>query len=244
MQNLPQELMETLHTDKKLRNEIASAIRCYTKDSVFKHHKTVSFPKEYLVTPEQIEFAKEIKESERLRLIEEKKNNNSITFINMGGTFESDPGFLNYHRMRAYFTNKNGRKFFIEVGSHLDKKFMRVDFSVDKDLEKTHMDLQEKTFDAYCEAKNKLNSTFIRNKTAEEVQELNENVSRLLEENRKAHGQPYYNYKNLEHKTKISYTESDLLDLINTNFDCNFQSVEVDRFDLNPDDTKIINISK
>lgn len=241
MQKLPIELMETLTTNKKLRNQIANAIKQCDKNGHFKFFKTVSYPLSYIVTQEQINTARKAKEEAVNKLLSTKHS--SITFIDMGANFINEPGYLNSHRMRCYFTNNVGKHYFLEVGTALNKKEMRIDFAIDMDLKLECETLRNETFAKYLEAKNSLNYAFIRTATKEQISTAKQEIDKALEENRKASGQPYYNFKGLERRTGTPYTEESLLKLINEEFDCSFTSIEIDLYDLSPDETKIINVS-
>lgn len=242
IQELPIDLIETLETNKELRNSIASAHRCYTKDFTFKYYKALYYPIDYIVTEQQIEFARQIKE----KAIQEalKQNKGIITFINMAMSFKNEIGYIDSYRMRCYFYNNYGKQFFLEVGVSLDKKIMRIDHAIDKDMELEWSTKQINTFRAYKEANKKKNYISLKTSTEEELREINKEIDLCKAEYMKySNKQPYNNYKGLERNNTnvLEYTNDCLLNLINNEFDCSFKELRIDHYDLSPNHTKLIN---
>ena len=125
--------LQDLATNPKLRNEVAFAHACHTSPSTgskYKHHKTCSWPVEYIVTQEQIKYAQELREEQKKSLIERLENSpETIVFHGMGMNFdhnyEKDKENTRYRenirksdvqnfRVRAYFM-VNDTKYFVEV---------------------------------------------------------------------------------------------------------------------------------
>lgn len=111
---------------------------CEGCDKYGKHlyYRTVTFPVEYYVTAEQIETAKK----EHARRHREELDNlkpGELAFVAMGMDFygeqlEDSP---NNHRIRCYFRNDAGHRYFIELTATMDNRHYYVDFSVDAELE-------------------------------------------------------------------------------------------------------------
>jgi hypothetical protein len=127
---LTDEKLQGIYTDKKLRNEVAYAHGCYSAfpNSQFKHFSTCSYPVSYIVTEKQIELAK--LEVERSKKETQERYKNSLLFVGMGMTYKTDT-YIGNHRIRTEFINKDGRKFFVEFGTAVNKEYTRCDFAID-----------------------------------------------------------------------------------------------------------------
>lgn len=128
------ERFQDIFTDEQLRNRVAYAHwRCDAKGNR-KEQITCSFPKTYIVTPEQIEAAKaEIQRAKKARLT---SLGNKLVLVGMGMTY--DPRYEDdvcNHRIRTEFQNAQGRRFFIEVGT-AGAENMRIDHAIDRTREK------------------------------------------------------------------------------------------------------------
>ena len=138
MQELTKEEFNSFIEDNDLKiiNEVAFAYGCANAQGVHKHFKAFGhYPKEYIVTKEQINTAKRIRTQKQKEAIKEHRKNNSLVFIGMGMTFEAKEGFINNHRIRASFINDEGIMCFIEVGALAkDKSLMRCDHSIFNNL--------------------------------------------------------------------------------------------------------------
>ncbi len=132
LKELTNEKFKEIYTNEKFRNEVAYAHGCYTSEGSFKYKKTCSYPDEYLVTDEQIEKATQLIKKRKQEVIKENKGN--IVFVGMGMTYETDEEIGN-HRIRAEFTNKQGRRFFIEFAKGCNGCSTRIDHSIDRTLE-------------------------------------------------------------------------------------------------------------
>jgi hypothetical protein len=130
-ETLTNEKLQDIYTDKKFRNEVAYAHGCYDKDGVFKYKQTCSYPVTYIVTDEQIALA--AAELERSQKETKERYKNSLLFIGMGMTYETDTDIGNY-RIRTEFFNKKGHRFFVEFGAAVDHAYTRCDFSIDREL--------------------------------------------------------------------------------------------------------------
>ena len=127
---LTDEKLQEIYTDKKFRNQVAYAHACYSAapNSQFKYRETCSYPVRWIVTDEQIELAK--KEFERSQKETQEKYKNSLLFIGMGMTYDTDTDIGNY-RIRTEFINKHGKKFFVEFGTAVNKEYTRCDHSIE-----------------------------------------------------------------------------------------------------------------
>lgn len=114
MRTLTEEKFQTIFTDEKFRNQVASAHKSYTSDRVFKHFKTSSYPIEYIVTEEQIEKAQIERELSQIKCLEE--NRNKLLFVGMGMPCEKEGrSDVTNHRIRTTFLNNKGEKFLVEI---------------------------------------------------------------------------------------------------------------------------------
>ena len=127
---LTDEKLQDIYTNKKFRNEVAYAHACYTAypSNQFKYRQTCSYPVRWIVTDEQIALAN--KELERSKAETKERYQNSLLFVGMGMTYETDTDIGN-HRIRTEFVNKDGRKFFVEFGTAVNKEYTRCDFAID-----------------------------------------------------------------------------------------------------------------
>jgi hypothetical protein len=193
---LTAEKLTEIYSNEKLRNAVAYAHICADSKGNFKHYKALMYPISYIVTKEQIEEAK--KELENAKKEYLKNYANKLVLIGMGMEYpERYPDDVCNHRVRGEFLNKYGKKYFIEFGTGRITGEMRIDHSIDRDLEEQTKDSSK---------------------------------------------QPYNNCKNLERrKFYPKYTKTDILELINREFECNFKEIVIDNHTLSPDE--IISVS-
>jgi hypothetical protein len=129
---LTDEKLQDIYTDKKFRNQVAYAHGCYSAfpNSKFKYKQTCSHPDRWIVTEEQIALA--LKELERSQAETAERYKNSLLFVGMGMTYETETDIGNY-RIRTEFLNKDGHQFFVEFGTAVDHEYTRCDFSIDRE---------------------------------------------------------------------------------------------------------------
>jgi hypothetical protein len=196
LQVLTEEKFLEIYTNEKLRNAVAYAHICNDSKGNFLHRKALMFPISYKVTNEQVEAANiELNKAKEKAKVE---NIGKLVFIGMGMEYpERYPNDVCNHRVRGEFINKYGKKYFIEFGTGRITGEMRIDHSIDRDLE---------------------------------------------EQNKDKSKQQYNNCKDLERrKFYPKYTKTDILELINKEFDCNFKEVVIDNYTLSPNE--IISVS-
>jgi len=104
---------QLIKQDKWIR-EISHAVGCYDKNHNFKHYRTVSYPDEYIVTKEQIAEAKKHYQRRHDEVLADIKKGD-LVFVAMGCDYQSKyENAVNNHRMRCYFRDINGHRYFIE----------------------------------------------------------------------------------------------------------------------------------
>lgn len=219
-QELTNEQFQDIYTSEKFRNEVATAHKCMAKESKFSHFESCSYPIRYKVTEEQINEAKRVKEESKKKAI--KNVANKLVFVAMGGDYEPryNDDVCN-HRIRTTFLNPEGKKFFIEFGRGREDE-IRIDHSIDRDLQ-----------NYYEKQSSNVRDEINRNGGFHKVAQSDP----LMLDYKKYQGQPYQNYKGLERiNLTEKYTLQNLLKLVNENFECNFKEIEVDKFNLSPDD--------
>lgn len=111
---LTPEKLQEIYTDESFRNAVAYAHQCCDKDGNFKHFETCTYPIRYKVTVYQIQEA----QTEMDRVISERLRSlgNKLVFVGMGMTYAAEfEGDVCNHRIRTYFENAAGTKFFIEL---------------------------------------------------------------------------------------------------------------------------------
>lgn len=196
LQVLTEEKFLEIYNNEKLRNAVATAHKCYDSKGNFLYRKALMFPISYRVTNEQVEAANsELNKAKEKAKVE---NIGKLVLIGMGMEYpERYPDDVCNHRVRGEFLNKYCKKYFIEFGTGRKEGEMRVDHSIDRDLEEQTKDSSK---------------------------------------------QPYNNCKNLERrKLYPKYTKTDILELINREFECNFKEIVIDNYTLSPDE--IISVS-
>lgn len=210
--------MQEIYSNEKKRNAIAYAHQCADKYGNFLHFSTCEYPTRRIVTAEQIREAQaEIKRSKAEKI---KTLGNKLVFVGMGCDYE--PRFIDdvcNHRIRTNFKNKDGKTFFIEVGTGRGEN-LRVDHAIDKDLQNEY----DAKSSEYAEKRN----------ACERGSAQWHKYHELFKEYLK---QPYNNYNGVERMGDgIKYTFANVLKLVNENFNCNFQEMEVDAYTLTTDD--------
>lgn len=139
LQLMTHEIMQGIYSSEKFRNAVAYAHGCYTSDMKFKHFKAMDYPRNYIVTPEQIEEAKKEKERAKVELL--KTLGNKLVFVGMGMTYESKyEGDPCNHRIRTEIINNKGIRFFIEIGTGYNGMKMRVDHSINRTIQDSYND--------------------------------------------------------------------------------------------------------
>ncbi len=215
---LTPEKFQEIYTNEQFRNQVATAHSCCDKGGVHKFWKTCSYPIEYVVTEVQKAFAKE--ECQRAKKQAIKDNKGKLMFVGMGCTYdERYPDDVCNHRIRTEFVNSKGHKFFIEFGTG-NKDQMRIDHAVDRVMENEY---GEKVNDLY--------------KKLEPVERYSKQWYAIKDEIKTYQGQPYYNYKGLEHmKDMPQYTKANVLEIVNSYFDCKFSEIVIDNYNVSTDD--------
>lgn len=150
---LTDEKFQNIYTDKKLRNQVASAGGCYTvfPELKFKHYATVSYPIQYIVTKEQIEAAKAEWKRDSDEILKENKNH--LLFKTMGMR-RGIKGEIDNHRIRVEFVNSKGNEYFIEICPSHYKWLgdIHVTHSIDRTLQKEmgdRVDCQKHFYNAF-----------------------------------------------------------------------------------------------
>lgn len=219
---LSEEKFQEIYTNEEFRNAVAMPVKCCYADGRFKHFETVTYPQRWIVTEEQSAKAKTEKQRARVETIE--NNRGKLLFVGMGCTYESrfNDDVCN-HRIRTEFLNAEGKKYFLEFGTGRGEE-MRIDHSIDRDLEDFHKQKQ----------------SFYSDKMRNEKQG-SPVWNELLQKRREWDSQPYHNYNNLERAAiDLKYTLQNVLKVVNENFNCNFTECVVDNYNVSPDDVLCI----
>ncbi len=129
VENLTFEKFREIYSNKKLRNTVAYAHARYDSNVEFKYYKALCYPKEYIVSQEQINEAKKVLQDDKNKILN--SLNNDLVFVGMGMTYDKrfDDDVCN-HRIRTSFVNVKNKKCFIEF-SRRDKDNCTYSFSVD-----------------------------------------------------------------------------------------------------------------
>lgn len=219
-QPITAEKFAEIYKSESLRNGIANAHKCLDKYHNFKHFQALHKLERFIVTPEQIQEAQNERERAKKEII--KNLSNKLVFVGMGCEYSEryDDDVCN-HRIRTEITNPDGKKYFIEVGTW-GEELTHFDFVIDRDLQNEY----ERKAEFWRE----------KIKSAGGFGKLSQQHPYLLEL-KKYQEQPYYwNKKHLWKDLKIKYTKTNILEVVNMLFDCNFKEIEIDNFNLSTDD--------
>ena len=209
-----------IYKNESLRNAVANAHKCLDSNSKFKHFQALEGLKRYIVTEQQIKAA----QTEKARAKAERIANldNKLVFVAMGCDYsERYTDDVCCHRIRTYITNPEGKKYFIEVGTW-GEELTRFDFVIDEDMRSEY----ERKAEFWRE----------KIKNAGGFYKLPQSHPYFLEL-KKYQEQPYYwNKKHLWNDLKLKYTKTNILEVVNMLFECNFKEIEIDFFNLSTDD--------
>lgn len=206
------ELLENLETNDRLIREMHFSHSCCDMGGKHLFYCTMYKGSRYKTSIEQKETASKLYAINKDKKI--KSLGNKLVFVGMGMEYpERYEDDVCNHRIRTEIINKDGRRFFIEVGTW-GEELMRIDHVVDRDQQKEYED--------------KLNA--IHDKIVEmggfcKVSEDNP----IMINYRKYQSQPYHWYKKEDWGSlRIKYTKENVLRLVNKLFDCNFTEMDVD----------------
>lgn len=111
---LSEEKMKEIYIDERFRNAVAWAGECNNQYGEFKRFKALSYPLEYIVTEEQKKEAQNEYERAKAAKIKSIKRG-TIVFTGMGMIYKKRfDGDICNHRIRSYFKNSKGHRFFLE----------------------------------------------------------------------------------------------------------------------------------
>jgi hypothetical protein len=220
---LTPEKFEEIYTNEQFRNQVAFAHVHTDSNNNFKYRATCSYPVKYIVTDGQIEKAN--KEYERMKKIVFETHKNDLLFVGMGMTYnERYPDDICNHRIRTEFLNREGKRYFVEFGTGQGNQ-IHCDHSIDCDL----LDLKEEEI------------TKVREKMKGCTGFVSMELRKQMDESQK---QSYNNYKGLERKRFSEvYSKTNILNIVNETFNCNFKVIIIDNYNIHCDDKQIICIS-
>lgn len=208
----PAELFGELETNEKLAREVNFAHGVGDAGGSLLHYCTMYDGKRYKTTLEQKEHAAKIYASNVQKAID--NIGTKLVFVGMGmGYTERYEGDVCNHRIRTEIINPKGRKFFIEVGTWGPER-MRIDYVIDRDQENNYAERVQ-------HYRNQIQIRGGFNKVSQS--------DPLFIGLKKYQEQPYYWYKkDVWQDLNQKYTKSNVINLVNTLFDCNFKEMEID----------------
>lgn len=217
---MPTDLLNQLGTNERFTREVNFSHSVCNAQSVHQFYCTMYGGKRYKTTLEQKEQAQKLYEANKQRVI--KNVGNKLVFVGMGCEYAARyPDDVCNHRIRTEIVNPEGKRFFIEVGTW-GKELMRIDHVVNRDQEDEYSERLQ-FYRKEIEAK----GGFYR---------VGESDQAMINY-RKYQNQPYHWYRHEQWKDlKLKYTNANVLQLVNTLFDCNFTEMEVDYYNLTTDD--------
>lgn len=217
---MPADLLNQLGTNERFTREVNFSHSVCNAQSVHQFYCTMYGGKRYKTTTEQKEQAQKLYQANKQRAI--KNVGNKLVFVGMGCEYSARyPDDVCNHRIRTEIVNPEGKRFFIEVGTW-GNELMRIDHVVNRDMEDEYKE-RVQFYRGEIEAK----GGFLK---------VGENDA-VMVNYRKYQNQPYYWYKHEQWKgLKTKYTNANVLQLVNTLFDCNFSEMVVDYDHLTTDD--------
>lgn len=219
---MPDEYIHRIYTDERFRNAIAFAHICTEKGGKFSHYCAMTPEGQYIVTEEEIEWAKTYLATCKDEVFT--RHRNDLLFVSMGGDYEpryeDDPC---NHRIRTEFINKDGHRYFIEVGTY-GSDAMLVDSSIDRDAEIKHEAERKALYEEYKNLRRR---------------------DPKWEEYRKrytaSHTNVGYNFGDIQRKDhRLKYTKQNILRLVNETFGCLFTNIVIDHYTISTNDREII----
>ena len=225
---MPADLLSQLGTNERFTREVNFAHGCCDSNSVLKHYCTMYEGKRYITTLEQKEQAQKLYEINKQKAI--KNVGNKLVFVGMGCEYAARyADDVCNHRIRTEIVNPQGKRFFIEVGTW-GSELMRIDFVINRDQE-IEYDEKVQFYRNEIEAKGGFNRV--------------SNTDTTMINYRKYQEQPYYWFKREQWQDlKTKYTNQNVLNLVNTLFDCNFTEMEVDYCHLTTEDYSSVSPKK
>lgn len=190
-------------------------------DPIHKHNLYVFGSKnEYKITPEQQAKADKLYALKKAEAVKKALVRGALTLVTMGSDYDGPEDCIRNYRVRTYFLNKKGRKYFIEIGPGGEGSFTGVfvdctfEEGENERFRKERTELIEK-FGAY----NK-----IPIKVLASLKQPRQRTIRIGE------------CPNAKSPKGRKFTFNDVRVWINATFDCNFKTLEVDRYFLSCND--------
>lgn len=217
---MPADLLNQLGANERFTRQVNFSHSVCNAQSAHQYYCTMYDGKRYKTTLEQKQKAEELYEANKKKAIS--NIGNKLVFVGMGceysARYEDD---VCNHRIRTEIVNPEGKRFFIEVGTW-GNELMRIDHVINRDQEDEY---NEKAIFYRREIENK--GGFLR------VSEKDECVINY----RKYQNQPYNWYRYDQWKgLKLKYTNINVLNLVNSLFDCHFTEMVVDYNHLSTED--------
>ena len=218
-----EDIINQIGVDPEITREFCFSHSVCDSNGTHQHWCAMLHSKRYVVNDEIKQKSTreyERMKADRIKCVENSPN--TLYFVGMGMEYDAryEDDVCN-HRIRTEVINPNGHRFFIEVGTWGAER-MRIDHVVDRDVEKLYEEKRN-----YYYNKIKEDGGFLRHGKGSYIYDQ----FRLYEE------QPYYWYKKKEWDgAYFKYTKSEVLNLVNKLFDCNFNKIEIDYHFLTTED--------
>lgn len=214
-------LINQIGKDPEITKAIAMAHKVCDYRGHFQHYCALLYPDRYKVDKVLKNYAMGMYQHMKAAIEIE---DNTLYFVAMGCDYEARyTDDVCNHRIRTEIVNPSGRNFFIEVGTWGEGS-MSIDHVIDRDMEEEY----NKEAAKYRSLINERGGFWKHGEG-----------SLLYEQYQKYQEQPYHWYKKeIWHDLKIKYTNENILKLVNTLFECNFNEIVIDRYFLTQDDYK------
>ena len=210
-----------IFSDAKLRNAIVFAHKSYDSGMKFIGFVALGGLDRYLVTSEQIEKAKQFYEEAKRQTFEQHKND--LIFCGMGCDYDAqyDDDVCN-HRIWTQFENSKGKHYLLEF-QHTNDYNLYLSAFCDFDAEEEYNNQWEALRVQRDEYRPRDDRWKEINK---EMQELGLKFA-------------FNSHPLMKERLEFKYTQTNILLLVNREFDCNFNNIVIDLYNIHPSDKKI-----
>ena len=221
MKELTEQEFNQMFTNEKLRNAIAFAHGSYDSGMKFIGVVALVGSDRYLVASEQIEKAKQFYEEAKRQTFEQHKND--LLFCGMGCDYEAlyDDDVCN-HRIWTQFENSKGKHYLLEFQHTTDYNLYLSAFC---------------DFDSEAEYNNQWEELRRQRDEFRPRDDKWKEINKIMQE---LGSQYCFNsHPLMKERAELKFTRANILELVNREFDCYFNDIVIDLYNIHPSDQKI-----
>lgn len=149
---IPNEVIEKIRSDFKIRNLIAYAEKVEDHRGNHLDYVAVIYPNRYSVTTEQILAARTQLENDKKAAIARLKGSGILLVVGLGSPRITDSEGIDNYRVRAQWKDRNGNLFLLEVAQTNEGR-MFCTHSIDRTLEKLAEEAEREGGARICQSK-------------------------------------------------------------------------------------------